>query len=166
MLPSLCSQTHCFCVLHLSECLCYPSSSPCQNSGFMCLSPVLQLPRQSVLQQVLLSPFPTLLSSCHLSALPGLPRKCFELVWLISHQAFFHIPIRKITLRSMNRARYRSHPAFGMLKQRNCIKFEANLTYRVKFPLKKKTTKFNQVDFLLKSSAVDLDNCCSLNPAT
>lgn len=106
--------------------LCFPSqwrpllsiqqSTPKPRHHVSLPCPALQLPRQSVLQQGLLSLFPTLLSTCHLFGSPAntgirsplsLTWTAREVLWtgltlLYFSQVCFHIPIRKITLRSMN----------------------------------------------------------------
>lgn len=140
MLPSLCSQSSCFWVLHLSECLCCPLSSPYQASRVSALS--CSYPDSQSFNNFcwvyFLCSFPChLLSStvtqefraCYL--LRGLLHSCYYLLWLnyFSASSFSH-SYQGRNLRSM-KVDTAAPPAFGRLKQRDCINFEASLTYRV-----------------------------------
>lgn len=130
------------------------------------LSLVLQLPRQSVLQQVLLSLFPMLLSTCHLlsstASRHGSP-SLLSLLWtakellitdlssLCVSSSFLSHSNQKDNPQKYESARNGGHLALGTLAQRNCIEFEANLPYRVRLTFKK-NAKLIRFIFLLKKS--------------
>lgn len=145
---SLCPQTCCFCLLLL----CYLSSGHVKTQASCVSVPVLQLPRQSVLQQVLLSLFPMLLSTCHLLSSTASQHRSLSLLSLLwtakellitdlsllcFSSSFLSHSNWKDNPQKYESARYDGHLALGTLAQRNCIEFEASLSYRVRLTLKK-----------------------------